>query len=98
MVTTRGLVAQVMAAVASGTRILVLHEEAALPLTALEWRAPDQAVWLVVGPEGGISDAELEALSAAGGEPVRLGPHVLRASSAGPAAIAALAAARGTWD
>jgi 16S rRNA (uracil1498-N3)-methyltransferase len=55
-------------------------------------------VWLVVGPEGGISDAELAALTVAGAIAVRLGPHVLRSSSAGPAAMAALAALRGTWS
>ncbi|MGC5616496.1 RsmE family RNA methyltransferase [Georgenia sp. Z1491] len=54
-------------------------------------------VWCVVGPEGGISDAELDALVAAGAVPVRLGPHVLRTSSAGPAALAALGAALGRW-
>lgn len=98
LVTTRELVRQTEAAVASGVRVLVLHEEATAALASLAWQASDQAVWLVVGPEGGISDGELAALSGAGAEAVRLGPHVLRASSAGPAAIAALAAARGTWN
>ncbi len=78
--------------------MLVLHEEAAQPLSTLEWRAKDQPVWLIVGPEGGISGEEVEALVAAGAVAVRLGPHVLRTSSAGPAALAALAAVRGAWD
>ena len=56
-----------------------------------------QPVWVIVGPEGGISDNELTALTEAGAETVRLGAHVLRTSSAGPAAIAALAATRGSW-
>ena len=50
-------------------------------------------VLLVVGPEGGISPAEVEALVAAGARPVRLGPGVLRSSTAGPTAIAVLSAA-----
>jgi 16S rRNA (uracil1498-N3)-methyltransferase len=47
---------------------------------------------VVVGPEGGITEGELAALVAAGGRPVRLGPEVLRSSTAGPAALAILAA------
>jgi 16S rRNA (uracil1498-N3)-methyltransferase len=52
---------------------------------------------LVVGPEGGIAPEELDALKAAGATPVLLGRAVLRASAAGPAALAALATLRGAW-
>lgn len=97
LATTRELAARLSAATASGTRVLVLHEEAAVPLASLEWASLEQAVWVIVGPEGGISDTEIDVLAEAGAEPVRLGRHVLRASSAGPAAIAALAALRGAW-
>ncbi|WP_084077963.1 16S rRNA (uracil(1498)-N(3))-methyltransferase [Demequina sp. NBRC 110057] len=96
-VTTRELATQVAAATASGTRVLILHEESSTTIASLTWEARDQPVWLIVGPEGGIAAEEIEALVAAGAEPVLLGPHVLRASSAGPAGMAALAAARGTW-
>ena len=44
-------------------------------------------ILLVVGPEGGISDAEVERLTGAGAVTARLGSHVLRASTAGPAAL-----------
>jgi 16S rRNA (uracil1498-N3)-methyltransferase len=47
---------------------------------------------VVVGPEGGISDPELEAFTEAGAEAVSLGPTVLRTSTAGSAAIAVLSA------
>ena len=97
-VDTRALAAQAAAAVAGGARVLVLHESAQVSLASLDWPDADRPVWLVVGPEGGISDAELDALAQAGAEPVVLGPHVLRASSAGPAALAALAAVRGHWN
>ena len=52
---------------------------------------------LVVGPEGGIAPEELETLTAAGAVAVRLGPTVLRTSTAGPAALAALALHLGRW-
>lgn len=96
-VTIKQLVPLVAGAVAQGERVLVLHEEAAKPLVTLRWPVPGLPVWLVVGPEGGISDGEIAALEAAGAETVRLGPHVLRASTAGAVAIAALAAVRGDW-
>ena len=45
---------------------------------------------LVVGPEGGIEQSELDALRASGAKLVSLGANVLRTSTAGPALIAAL--------
>jgi 16S rRNA (uracil1498-N3)-methyltransferase len=68
---------------------VVLHEEAAEPLSTLA--LPDRGeVLLVVGPEGGVSPEEIAALAGAGARPVRLGRTVLRTSTAGPAALAAL--------
>ncbi|MFO7689769.1 MAG: 16S rRNA (uracil(1498)-N(3))-methyltransferase [Cryobacterium sp.] len=52
---------------------------------------------LVVGPEGGISPAELTLLGDAGATAVRLGDTVLRTSTAGPAALAVLNAMLGRW-
>jgi 16S rRNA (uracil1498-N3)-methyltransferase len=48
------------------------------------------SIALVVGPEGGIEQSELDALEAAGAKMVSLGANVLRTSTAGPALIAAL--------
>lgn len=73
----------------------VLHEEATTPLAAAALPA-DGEVLLVVGPEGGVSPQELAAFTAAGATAYRLGPHVLRSSTAGPAALAVLSAA-GRW-
>jgi 16S rRNA (uracil1498-N3)-methyltransferase len=70
---------------------LVLHEAATEPLSAVELPVTGDLV-VVVGPEGGIGDGELAGLVTAGGRPVRLGPEVLRSSTAGPAAVAVLAA------
>ncbi|HWI34070.1 MAG TPA: RsmE family RNA methyltransferase, partial [Lapillicoccus sp.] len=70
---------------------LVLHEAATEPLSAQPLPISGEVV-VVVGPEGGVSDAEMAKLVAAGGRPVRLGPEVLRSSTAGPAALAVLSA------
>ncbi|MFW2514577.1 16S rRNA (uracil(1498)-N(3))-methyltransferase [Demequina sp. SO4-13] len=98
LATTTELVRMVREAVERGERVLVLHEVAATRLTSLAWSSAPQPVWLIVGPEGGIADTELAAITAAGAEATLLGPHVLRASTAGPAAIAALAVLRGSWS
>jgi len=59
-------------------------------------RAPS-TITLVVGPEGGIASDELREFELAGAQLVRLGPEVLRTSTAGPAAISALAVLLGRW-
>lgn len=76
--------------------VLVLHEAAAEPLAQAQVPSSGE-VLIVVGPEGGIDDAELEALAAAGGRAVRLGDTVLRSSTAGAAALAVLCARTGRW-
>ena len=70
----------------------VLHEGAQMPLATAPLPAAGE-VLLIVGPEGGVSAQELDALTAAGALAVRLGPSVLRSSTAGPAALAVLCAA-----
>lgn len=52
---------------------------------------------LAVGPEAGFSEHEERALVAAGFQPVRLGPRVLRTETAAPAALAALNALMGDF-
>jgi len=86
-----------LARLAAGSCLFVLHEDAAEPLTAAALPPDAPEVLLAVGPEGGIGETELAALVAAGGRAVRLGPEVLRASSAGPAALAVLSARLGRW-
>lgn len=75
----------------------VLHESATATLAGSNLPSAGDVV-LIVGPEGGISDGELAAFAAAGAVPARLGPEVLRASTAGVVAVAALAARLGRWD
>ncbi|KRE37937.1 16S rRNA methyltransferase [Janibacter sp. Soil728] len=74
-----------------GVTPFVLHEDATTPLATAALPSEGE-VLLIVGPEGGISPQEVDRLVAAGATPVRLGSQVLRASTAGPAAIAVLSA------
>ena len=83
---------------AADARVLVLEPSAEERLTVVASGSPDaRDVVLVVGPEGGIAREELDALSAAGAEIVRLGDTVLRTSTAGAAAISVLSGALGRW-
>jgi 16S rRNA (uracil1498-N3)-methyltransferase len=50
---------------------------------------------LVVGPEGGLGERDINALTAAGFDGLRLGPRILRTETAGLAALAALQALHG---
>lgn len=74
----------------------VLHESATGPLTAAP-RPESGELLLIVGPEGGVSPAELDTLVAAGAVAVRLGPQVLRTSTAAAVALGALGAL-GRWE
>ena len=89
---TEGVVARVEAAATA----LALHEEATVPLATVELPAAGEIV-IVVGPEGGIAPAELTLLAAAGAQLVRLGPTVLRTSTAGIAALSVLSARLARW-
>lgn len=70
---------------------LVLHEDATDSIRDVEF---GEDVWLIVGPEGGIGDDELEVL---GARPVRLGPEVLRTASAAFAGLCAIGALTSRW-
>jgi 16S rRNA (uracil1498-N3)-methyltransferase len=82
-----------VAARLTGVCGLVLSEEASVPLSQVDLPATGEVV-LVVGPEGGMADDELARL---GGTAVRLGPGVLRTSTAGAAAAAVVSARTGRW-
>jgi 16S rRNA (uracil1498-N3)-methyltransferase len=82
--------------VAAADLAVVLHEAASerLPDVAVP---PRGELLLVVGPEGGITDSEIDALVGAGARPVRLGPEVLRASTAAAVALGALGVLTPRW-
>ena len=51
---------------------------------------PHASVMLLIGPEGGLSQTEIQAAQQAGFLPLNLGPRVLRTETASIAAITAL--------
>jgi 16S rRNA (uracil1498-N3)-methyltransferase len=96
---TAALARRAREVVEAGGAVLVLHEEATSPLAEVALPAPGSGtdVLVVVGPEGGIAEREVAALLEAGAVTVRLGPHVLRTSTAGPVALGLLAQRLGRW-
>lgn len=83
-----------------GDRILVFADESAASsspvaaLTALSGRR----LGLLIGPEGGFSEAERAALLACPFvRPISLGPRILRADTAAVAALALIQALAGDW-
>jgi 16S rRNA (uracil1498-N3)-methyltransferase len=85
-----------VAALARDRLVVVLDPDAADRLVDAVPKRPSSLA-LVVGPEGGIAPDELAALIAAGARTARMGPTVLRTSTAGPAALAALAVHLDLW-
>lgn len=86
---------------------LAFRDWAARPGAAIRWMlapgapealaaqpAPDAPLELLVGPEGGLSEREIDIAGGIGFRPVRLGPRVLRAETA---PLAALAAIQSLW-
>ena len=98
-VTSKQVVAICKRACVHGDMVIVLHQDATktweqletgiakLSDTCLKDGRP-RTIYVLVGPEGGISDAEVEAFTKAGAEVCVLGSNILRASTAGPVVIA----------
>lgn len=102
-VDTPGLVGAVEAA----DLAVILHEDAVRPLRSVleSWQGSvagagtgPREVLLIVGPEGGISPREVTRLCGAGAVTALLGHHVLRSSTAGPAAVVLASDVLGRWS
>jgi 16S rRNA (uracil1498-N3)-methyltransferase len=100
--------AGLQSAVAAAELAVILHEDAVRPLRQVleAWQSglPSAAgagngreVLLIVGPEGGISAREVTRLCDAGAVTALLGHHVLRSSTAGPAATVLASDILGRW-
>ncbi len=94
-VTEMATTAEVAAMVEEADLAVVLHEGAVAPMSSLDLDGV-RSILVVVGPEGGITDEELAQLGAA--HVVRMGESVLRTSTAGVAAVAALLSRTARWS
>jgi 16S rRNA (uracil1498-N3)-methyltransferase len=97
VLSTAALAQRVCDEVAAGSAVLALHESATDRLADIHVAQAD-SVFLVVGPEGGIAPEEIAALTDAGAVAVRLGPQVLRTSTAAAVALGALGVLTPRWD
>ncbi|MCI4675268.1 16S rRNA (uracil(1498)-N(3))-methyltransferase [Candidatus Mycolicibacterium alkanivorans] len=95
-VTTDSLAGLVAEQVKAGGAVLALHESAERPMAEMQV-ARAASITLIVGPEGGLNDGEIAALVAAGAAAVRLGPTVLRTSTAAAVALGALGVLTPRW-
>jgi 16S rRNA (uracil1498-N3)-methyltransferase len=86
------------AAAAGGTRVVLWEEERALPLRQIFAHAPAVPVTLLVGPEGGLSQEEVERARVQGFRTVGLGPRILRVETAALVAVALTQSALGGLD
>lgn len=93
MLTTAGVV-QLLS---KDARIIVFHESASEKFTQLQLPESLASIYLVIGPEGGISQSELSIFENGGSKIVRLGETVLRSAHAGFAAISAVQTKLGRW-
>ena len=85
---------------AQGAAVFILHEQASERLTTLLGQSAGERlgeIYLVVGPEGGISEREVEMFTQAGASLALLGTEVLRSSTAGSAGLCAVNIALGRW-
>lgn len=89
--------AELVQRIPAGTTVLALHESATDQLSSVAV-AQAKSLMLIVGPEGGIAPDEIAALCDAGAVAVRLGPTVLRTSTAAAVALSALGVLTARWE
>ena len=89
--------AELVKTIGSGGYGIVFHEEASTKFSELTIPNSQSSVYLVIGPEGGISEQELLSFQNNGSKVVRLGDTVLRSAHAGFAALSAVQTKLGRW-
>ncbi|HWU36482.1 MAG TPA: RsmE family RNA methyltransferase, partial [Candidatus Acidoferrum sp.] len=70
-------------------KLLLWEKEPARSLPTV-FTSPVSCVFVLIGPEGGFSDEEALRAREAGFQPIRLGPRILRAETAGIAIVSLL--------
>jgi 16S rRNA (uracil1498-N3)-methyltransferase len=75
---------------------IVLHEAALLPISKVVIPGAKK-IAIIIGPEGGLTDIEVDTFAAAGAKVALLGRPVLRSAHAGLAALSAVNTALSVW-
>jgi len=78
-------------------QIIVLHESTQLNLSQFKFVESTQRIFIVIGPEGGISEDEIAQLTSANAVVVQMGENVLRSAHAGFAALSGIQTLIGRW-
>ena len=99
---TTDLVELIEEVIGQGSAVFILHEQATERLSAQAAKLAGgenlpEEIYLLVGPEGGISDREVQLFTEAGAQLALLGDEVLRSSTAGSAAMCTLNVVLGRW-
>jgi len=78
-------------------QIIVLHESAQLNLSQFNFIENTKRIFIIIGPEGGISEEEIAQLTSANAVVVQMGENVLRSAHAGFAALSGIQTLIGRW-
>lgn len=78
-------------------QIIVLHESAQLNISQFKFVENKKRIFIIIGPEGGISEEEIAQLTSAKAVVVRMGENVLRSAHAGFAALSGIQTLIGRW-
>ena len=82
--------------IAKADLAIVLHESATMQLSQVV-QPGVKKVTIIIGPEGGLTDEEVETFAAAGAKVALLGRPILRSAHAGLAALSAVNTALSVW-
>ena len=82
--------------IAKADLAIVFHESATLRISQIA-RPGVSKVLLIIGPEGGLTDEEVDTFAAAGAQVALMGRPILRSAHAGLAGLSALNTALSVW-
>jgi 16S rRNA (uracil1498-N3)-methyltransferase len=88
--------AEVIDEIARTDLAVLFHESATSKLSAITAQSPKKAL-IIIGPEGGITDEELDAFTSSGAKIALMGRPIFRSAHAGIAGIAALQTLLKSW-
>lgn len=86
----------VLAEIKQADTAIAFHQESAQKLSDV-FNTSAHRICIIIGPEGGLTDGEIQALTSAGAQVALMGRPVLRTAHAGLAALSAVNALLGVW-